>query len=175
MLRRIRHGRIRWVVIPMGFIATLLLASLLVATVGSVGGSYLYDTLAVQRPGGADSFTGRAWNVYMFSSTLVLLSCLLVAFFLGSAVVGRMVLAFPGLNGAVSGAAVAVAGWVWLLTSAIPPLLRPINDPGDVYTRAENLQMFLLWIVAFCIISPLGILASYLGGRLGGRLRRRDA
>lgn len=175
MLRQIRHGRIRWVVIFVGFIAILLLASLLMASVGSVGSSYLYDTFAVERPGGAVSFTGRAWDVYMFSSTLVFLSCLLAAFFLGSVVVGRMVLAFPGLNGAVSGAAVMAAAWVWLLGGAIPFLLRPINDPGDVYTRAENLQMFLLWMVVLCVISPLGILAGYLGGRLGGRLRRRPA
>jgi hypothetical protein len=94
-----------------------------------------------------------------------------LAFFLGGLPVGVMARSYHGLNGVLSSTFVVVVGFVWLLATFLPGLLNPISNPGEVYTRSENLQMLLIYATAFGAVSPFGLLAGYLGGRLGGRLR----
>ena len=45
---------------------------------------YLYDLFAVERAGGAVSFTGGVWNSYMALSTALMLGALPVSFLLGA-------------------------------------------------------------------------------------------
>lgn len=165
--------RVEWVGVLLGGAATVLVVLLLEVFVVSPISSYLYGVFAVERPGGATSFTGRAWNTYVALSTSLVLVALPLAFFAGGLVVGRLVSSFPGLNGVAGAAGVVAAGFAWLLATALPGILDPINNPGDVYTRSENLQMFLIWGTAFCAVSPFVVLAGFLGGRLGGQLKNR--
>lgn len=129
---------------------------------------YLYDLFAVERAGGAASFTGGAWNTYMVLSTSLMLGALPVSFLLGGVSAGVVARSQPGISGLISAVAVVALGFAWLLATALPGLMDPISNPGEVYTRSENLQMLFLWGTAFCGVSPFALLAGYLGGRLGG-------
>ena len=53
--------------------------------------------------------------------------------------------------------------WIW----------EPISNPGEVYTRSENLGDLLMLSAIFCAVIPLVALASYLGAEAGERLRDR--
>jgi hypothetical protein len=99
----------------------------------------------------------------------------LLAFFLGGLLVGGVVTAFPGLNGAVSSAIAALGGFAWYTGPLVPWIWETISNPGAVYTRSENLNNLLELSVVFCVALPFAVLAGYLGGKLGGRLRNRIA
>ena len=152
-----------------GVVVTTLLIMLLETLVLPPINLYLYDLFAVERAGGAVSFTGRAWNSYMVLSTSLMLGALPVSFFVGGVSAGVMARSRPGFSGLASAIAVVVIGFVWLLATALPGLMDPISNPGEVYTRSENLQMLFLWGTAFCAVSPFALLAGYLGGKVGGR------
>ena len=53
--------------------------------------------------------------------------------------------------------------WIW----------EPISNPGEDYTRSENLGNLLELSVVFCVVSPFAALAGFLSGRSGGRLRTK--
>ena len=61
----------------------------------------------------------------------------------------------------------AVVGMIWAQ--------QPISDPNQEYTRSENLGNLFAVGSMFAMISPVAILAGYLGGRFGQPLRRRIA
>ena len=147
----------------MGVAATLVVLSLLFGVVGLP----LYPR---GQPEGAVP-TGLAWYVFCDVQPVDSSVLLFLAFFLGNLVVGVVAPSSPGLNGAVSAVGVVALAFAWLLATVLPGLLRPISSPGDVYTRTENLQMFLIYAVALCFVLPFAALAGFLGGRLGRRLR----
>ena len=75
--------------VAVGVAVTVLLVPLLETIVIPPINSYLYDLFAVERSGGAVSFTGVAWNRYMALSTALMLGALPVSFLLGGRVGGR--------------------------------------------------------------------------------------
>jgi hypothetical protein len=159
--------------VAVGVAVTVLLVLLLETIVIPPINSYLYDLFAVERAGGAVSFTGGAWNRYMALSTALMLGALPVSFLLGGVSAGVAARSRPGVSGLLSAMVVVALGFAWLLATALPGVVGRTDNPGEVYTRSENLQMLLLWGAAFCAVSPLALLAGYLGGRAGGRRSRR--
>ncbi len=154
----------------MGVASTMLLAYLLTRfVVYSVIFPYLYRTYIAEGPG------VNATEDALFStfSTGSLLIALLLAFFLGAVPVGWLVGAFSGLNGALSTSVAAVGCFAWYAGPLVPWIWEPISHPGEVYTRAENLYNLLEESVMFSLVFPFIVLAGYLGGNLGGRLRNR--
>lgn len=166
VLRRIRCWNVM-----LGIWATILFAVLLTAFVASPINSHLYGVFQVERPGGAGSFTGRAWDTYVLFSTSLQVFAMLLALFLGGIVVGGSGSSSPGLNGATTAALLVAIVLACLLGSALVSLLDPVDNPGEVYTQAENLQMSLVFVTASCVILPFATLVGYIGGTLGGRLR----
>ena len=163
-------SRIGWLGVIAGVAVTIALALALTYFVGSVIDPYLYSLFTVEKPGGVTSFTGRAWNNYMMLSSAVYLAVLPVAVFVGGLVVGRVVRSAPELNGVMSALVVMVAVLVWFVATVLPTVLDLISDP-----RSEDLGNLFALVVAFCVDFPLVVLASYVGGRLGGYLRGAQA
>ncbi len=159
--------------VAVGVAVTTLLVLLLETIVLPPINLYLYDLSAVERAGGAVSFTGGAWNTYMVLSTSLMLGALPVSFLLGGVSAGMVARSRPGISGLASAVVVVALGFALLLATALPWLMEPISNPGDVYTRSENLQMLFLWGTAFCAVSPFALLVGYLGGRVGGRRGER--
>ena len=160
-------GRIRWVGVLCGGVATFAAFFLLFVVLGSRVFVPLYPEGALP--------TGLAWYLHLAVATLLPLTFLLAAFFAGSIVVGRLVATSPGLNGSVCAALVSGGGFACLAGPLIPWVWRPISNPGEVYTRSENLGNLIEVSVVFCGAFPLIVLAGYLGGRFGGRFRMSTA
>ena len=129
-------GKVSWWVIILGVAVSLLLVYLLNTFVFLVIDSHLYDTYIAEGIG----VTAREDALYNWLSNLSHLSALILAFFLSSILVGRTISAFPELNGAVSAATAAVLGLVWLVGPVVRWIWEPINDPGEAYTRSDNLN-----------------------------------
>ena len=163
---------VRWTGMVVGVVATMLFARLLVALVDSAIIPYLHGIFAVERPGGVTSFSGRNAALYDALSGLSLLSVFPLALFRGGLVVGAVVRSSPGLNGALSGAVVAAVGLAWWSANAIALFLNTTSDTTSD-TPFDDAEKFLIVTVALCVFSPIAILAGYLGGKLGGRLRSR--
>ncbi len=162
-------SRIRWVRVGVGAVATMLLTYLLTRfVVYSVIFPYLHRTYIAEGPG----VNAREDALFNTFSTGSLLIALLLAFFIGGLLVGGLVAASPGLNGAVSAATAAVGCFAWYAGPLVPGIWEPISHPGEVYTRAENISNLLVLSVLFCAVSPFAVLMSYLGGRLGSRFLR---
>ncbi len=159
---------VRWTGVVVGVAAAMLFVRLLVALVDSVIIPYLHSILAVERPGGVTSFSGRHAALYDALSGLSLLSAFPLALFLGGLVVGGVVRSSPELNGALSGAAVAAVGLAWSSANTIALLSDTTSD-----TPFDDAEKFLMVAVALCVFSPIAIVAGYLGGKLGGQLRGR--
>lgn len=109
---------------------------------------------------------GWYWT-YTNDRALVLLLTLLPlsAHLLGGAVSGVLSRSASGLSGALSvvlSALVAVAEGLYFGLSLI------FDDP---ITRAENAGFLMTFGVLFLLYFPFTVLAGYLGGRAGGRLR----
>lgn len=151
--------------VVLGAFVTVVLAWLLVMLVLTLI-SAVAPTLG-EASGGAGPESSR--EILLVSAAFLVL---LLSFFSGGVVAGLAVVRTPGLNGLTSAAAVAAIGLVLALIGFLTVILNPISNPGEVYTRAENLSMVLVVIIAFCAFCPFGVVAGYLGGLLGGRMRR---
>jgi hypothetical protein len=115
--------------------------------------------------------TGFEWYRFVILGALRVLLSLFGIFFLGSILTGAVVSAFPGLNGVLSAAATHLGTFVWYAGGLVPWLFVTPSNPGEAYTRDENVGTLLVVAVAFCAVFPIVVLAGYLGGRLGWRLR----
>lgn len=101
------------------------------------------------------------------------LSALLAACLLGDVVADRLSPSAPGTNGATVAAFCALVGISWLLLavspfSALPSVVSFVNP----VTRSVEAGTLAFWAVASLTFYLLTLLAGYLGGRLGVRLRR---
>ncbi len=157
-------GRIRWVSLVVGVMATsAAFWLLLVFGLPILPGLY---------PEGAIP-TGLAWYVHLVRATAPPLTFLLLTFFLGGLAAGRAASTSPGLNGAVGAAITAFGGFAWFVGPLVPWIRVPISNPGEVFTRSDNVGNLITLSVVFCAVLPFVVLAGYLGGRLGGRTRAR--
>lgn len=152
-----------------GIAATLVLLVLLGALVLGLLFPRLADAAGIGFSNGEELVTVWAPYLYLFFFALSALLISLVAFFLGGLLVGRITPSHPessAVAGAVILCAIALVAifWTW-----VPFLLVK-----DTIAHSDNVDTFVLWAVAFCIGSPLAVLMSYLGGRLGGRHNRHS-
>jgi hypothetical protein len=154
------------VAVGAGVLATCVAFWLLFIVVGLPLFTNLY-------PEGVVLPTGLAWYVHVVSATLPPLASWLAAFAVGGLVVGVAAHAFSGLNGALSAAVTALGGFAWWVWGLIPWVFLTPSNPGQAYTRAENVGDLIFFIVVFCVLFPFVVLAGCIGGRLGGRLRSR--
>lgn len=157
---------------------TILLVFSLTVFVGAFVNPYLYDLFAERNSEQGVVFTGSGWIAYTSLGLLLHFLVVLLAFFTGGAAIGRMVSSAPGSNSVVGALAAIAVGCVGMLATFIPVILLTSSGSLDELTRSENLGLLSVWVLAFCVVAPLGVLASYLGGRLAGRRRnaaRRSA
>ncbi len=79
----------------------------------------------------------------------------------------------PGFNGMVSAALTAFGGFAWFVGPVVRWIWEPITNPGELYSRSENLNDVLVLSAIFCATLPLVVLASYLNAEAGERQRDR--
>ena len=151
--------------------ATLALALGLNLFVFAVIDSRLYDAFIAEGAG----TTAREQATFDGISDASHLAAVLLAPFLGGLLVGRVIAASPGTNAAVGaavGAAVAAVGiFAVVMGPLVPWIWEPISNPGEAYTRSENVGNLFVVSAVFCGILPFIALAGFFGGRLGQRLR----
>ena len=164
-------GRIRWVAVVAGIAVAGPLAFLFTILVFSVVDSRLYGAFIAEGAG----TTAREQTLFDVFSGASHLVAVLLAFFLGGLLAGRIASSFPGSNGAASAGLGAAAVFAYVMGPLIPWIWRPISNPGEAYTRSDNLDVLLQLGVVFCVALPFVTLSGYLGGLLGGRLRARSA
>ncbi len=162
-------AQLRWRVVLVGAALTVLLVVSLTLFVGAVVDPFLYDLFVERNSEQGVAFTGRGWSAYTNLSLLLHLLVVLFAFFVGGALIGRVVSASSGPNSVAGALATIGVGVVWMLVTFIPVILSTFSGSLDAYTRSENLGNLSVFILAFCMVAPLSVLASYLGGRLSGR------
>ena len=166
--------RVRW----RGVILGTAVALVLVWVFGSILSSqvvrpkldgFLYELAGVEDSGRSISGTGEQWMSFEWLHALVGISSLFFAHFLGGFVAGRMAITLPGLNGATTAALAALFGVARFLIAVLPLIVDPSIDPR---TRSENGGLFLFQGLGFIFVSfPVTLLAGFLGGRTGGKLR----
>lgn len=153
-------GRLRLPGIIAGAAVTLLLLFLIL-----VFGSRYFPNPA---PEGV-LLVGPAHWLRVAASVLVPLACLVFACVVGGAVAGRLARGFPGLNGA-SGAVLGVfGGFLWFVWGLIPWVFVRPSNPGEVFTRSDNVGTLLFLTMALCVALPFVALGGLVGGRRGGR------
>lgn len=150
-----------------GIAATLVSLVLLGALVLVLLFPRLADAVGIGFSNGEELVTVWAPYLYLFFFALSVLLVSLAAFFLDGLLVGRITPLHPessAVAGAVILCAIALVAilWIW-----VPGLLIK-----DTLARSDNIDTFMIWVVAFFVGSPLAVLMSYLGGRLGGRHNR---
>ena len=154
--------RVQWVAILAGIAATLSLLYLILA----FGSSFFLNPM----PAGM-LLEGPAWYLRVLVSVLVPLSCLLFACFLGGLTAGGLAATSPGLNGGVSVTLGTAGGFLWFSWGLLPWIFVVPSNPGEVFTRSDNVGALIVITLVFCAVFPFVALAGFLGGRLGGRLR----
>ncbi len=117
--------------------------------------------------------TGFERYRFIILGALRVLLSLFAIFFLGSVVTGAVVSAHPGLHEVISSLSTQMGTFLWYAGGLIPWIFVTPSNPGEAYTRDENVGTLLVVAVAFCVVVPIVALAGYLGGRFGGRLRGR--
>lgn len=163
-------GRIHWRAVLAGAVTTVLVAVSLTIFVGAVANPFLYDFFAERNSAEGVAFTGRGWSAYTNLSLFLHFLVMLLGFFVGGAVAGRVVPSSPGFNSLGAALLAIGAGIIWMLVTFLPVFLSTLSGPVDPYTRGENLGLLAAWVFAFCTVALFGTSASYLGGRLGRRL-----
>jgi hypothetical protein len=159
--------QLRWVGVFLGAAVTTPLTLGLTLFVFSVVDSRLYRAFIAEGAG----TTAREQALFDGLSGASHLAAVLLAPFLGGLLVGRVIAASPGTNAAVGAAVAAVGVFAWFVGPVVPWIWEPISNPGEAYTRSDNVNNLIVVSAVFCGIVPFIILAGYLGGRLGGRLR----
>lgn len=162
--------RIHWLAVLIGTTTTILVAVSLTIFVGVVVDPFLYDLFAEKNSEEGVAFTGRGWSAYTNLSLFLHLLAVLLGFFAGGAMAGRVAPAFPGLNSAGTALGAIGVGVVWMIITLVPVALTTFSGLSDPYIRGENLGLLVAWVFAFCVAAPLSLLASYLGSRLGRRM-----
>ena len=153
-----------------GIAVTLVSLVLLGALVLVLLFSRLADAVGIGFSNGEELATvWAAPYLYLFFFELWALLVSLAAFFLGGLLVGGITPLYPESSaaaGAVILCAIALGLilWMWM-----PGLLTK-----DTLARSDSVDTFVIWAVAFLVGSPLAVLMSYLGGRLGGRHNRHS-
>jgi hypothetical protein len=114
-------------------------------------------------------FTVGPYWTYTNDSTILLALTSLPrsAHLLGGLVSGGLDRSSPGLSGSLSAvlsALVAVGRFLYAYPSGFGPSV-------DAITRAKNAEFLLFLGGLFSVYFPFTVLAGYLGGRIGGRLR----
>lgn len=164
--------RIRLIAVIPGALITLALLWPFLAFTGLVLDPLFAELTGTAPVNGVTSVTMREERLDGILSGFSFVSALLLASFIGGLLTGGLASSFSGFNGATSAAMIPAGAFARLMIVMIPSIFEPINNPGDVYTRSENLGNMAAMSVAFCVLLPILILAGYLGGGIGDRLLR---
>lgn len=117
---------------------------------------------------------GPAHWLRVAASVLVPLACLLLACFAAGLVAGRLAHGSPGINGALGTVLGFFGGFVWFVWGLVPWVFVKPSNPGEVFTRSDNVGTLVFLTTVFCIVLPLVALGGFFGGRLGRRLQRAE-
>ncbi len=161
--------RIRWVGVVLGTITTVALGAMLLAFVSLVLDTFLLSTTSTGSVNGVTSTTVTQESVRGLILLVSIISAVFFALFVGVLVSGRLASIHPGLNGVVVGVVIVAVPFVWLLGSTVFVFLEPTINPDDAITRSESLRMLVAALVAYSVVSPVFVLASFWGGRIGRR------
>ena len=159
----------------MGAATTVTLGAALLAFVSLVLNPLLISMTSTGPVNGATSTTVTQERVRGFFLLLSLILTVSSALLTGGFVAGRFASSHAALNGALVGFLLVSIPLLWLVGSLAFVLFEPIRNPGDVYGRSENIRMLGVALVVYSVVSPVFVLASFLGGRIGGRAGREDA
>ncbi|MGF1473582.1 MAG: hypothetical protein ACFB50_17815 [Rubrobacteraceae bacterium] len=162
-------GSIRWTGTALGASATGVLGFLFLALASLVLDPFVSSITGTAPVDGVTSITAAEERVRGLLTGAFVISSLLLCFFIGGLVAGRCAISHAGLNGAVVGIVILAVPFLSLLVGLGLVLLEPVRNPGDVYTRAENIGMLGAALVVYSVISPVMVLSGFLGGRVGGR------
>ncbi len=160
--------RIRWRAVVVGALVALLALRLIAFVTPN-----FQEIVAYEHRGEVTVITSER---QMLATTLSLATgalSTLLAHFLGGVVAGRVAFSSPGLNGALTAVLSPIFGTLVFLTTTMLALLSDPAVDWNVVFGPENLGLVSFWVMAFAVIFPFNLLLSYLGGRLGGRLRDR--
>lgn len=161
---------IRWPAVLAGATLTIVIVVSLTMFVGAVVNPFLYDLFAEVNSEERVAFTGRGWSAYTNLSLLLHFLAVVLGFFVGGAVAGRVVPSSPGFNSLGAALLAIGAGIIWMIVTFLPVLVDTRSILSDPYTRGESLGLLAAWAFAFCVVAPLCVLSSYLGGKIGRRL-----
>ena len=162
--------RIRWVGVILAAVTTVLLASMLLAFVSLVLEPFLGVVIGTAPVDGVTSVTVVQERIHGLLMGVSVVFAVLLALLVGGLVTGRFATSYAGLNGVVMGVIIVAVPFVWLLGSIVFVLLEPIKNPDDVYTQSESLRMLVAALVVYSVLSPIIVLASFLGGHICRRL-----
>ena len=126
--------RIRWTGTVAGIAAAVPLAFLFTFLVFSAVDSRLYKVFIAEGAG----TTAREQALFNALSGASHLVVVLLAFFLGGLLAGRIASSFPGSNGAASAGLGAAAIFAYVVVPLVPWIWEPISNGGEVYTRAPK-------------------------------------
>jgi hypothetical protein len=112
---------------------------------------------------------GPAHYLRVATSVLVSLTCVVSVCFIGGYVAGWLSSGSPGINGALCTGLAFFGGFAWFIWSLVPWVFVEPSNPGEVFTRSDNVGALMFLSTAFCVALPFVALAGLLGGRLGER------
>ncbi|CAN5294520.1 hypothetical protein BH24ACT16_BH24ACT16_01720 [soil metagenome] len=159
----------------LGAVTTLVLAALFYLLVSVAIDPLLY---AIVMGGGrlVTSAIGDLLDLVDALSFLFHLTAMLLALMAGSLVASGSDRPYPGFRSAASATLVALCASAGVVLAVALWLQQPVNGPAEAYTRSETLGLVQVWIVVgFIVLTPVTVLAGYLGGRFGQMLLRRIA
>ncbi len=170
-------GRVRLVGIALGVAITIFvaLAALLLAFVSLALDPFLISVTSTGTVNGVTSTTVTGERARGLFLLVAVISAVFIALFAGGFVAGRLAPPHAGFNGAVMGVLLVSVLLLWLVGSLASVLLEPTMSPDEVFTRSESVRMLGVALVVYSAVSPVFVLASFLGGRTGGRAGRRSA
>ena len=151
-------GRIGWVGVALGTVAALVMGRFLIRASPNFYGMIAYE----DGPGRTTVLSGESQTAADAVSVLAWVVCWALAYFLGGLVAGRLAHSSGGLNGALTTVCGGIFGIVSFFVVVGP------NAGGD----PEGQALAELHAVVFAFVFfPVTVVASYFGGKVGGRQR----
>jgi hypothetical protein len=159
-----RH--VRWRGVILGTVVALLVGLFLPQVTPDFYAMIAYE----QSVRGTSVMTTESQTAALEVWLLVLVATWSLAYLIGGAAAGAVSGSYPGFNGVMTVLLGVVAGAAWVSWTVLELYLGGTFEgkAGD-----ESLGLFYVWAIVFLISLPVIVLAGFLGGRLGGTVRRR--
>ena len=158
--------RIRWTGVIAGSVVALLAGWLTLLAIPAFTTMIAWE----EHPGGVGSTTAERQELALAVWIVASAASLCAGYFVGGVVAGGMARASAGLNGALVAVLVPVLGTITLVAMMVPTLLS-IGWP--FVFEADDLGKLFYGVVVLGVFFPISVVAAYVGGRAGPRLRAR--